>query len=198
MAGIFGALAASKANFAAGGMSSLDPQMSDNARIALGLPSESLPQADFGIQSASKCVGDYTRIPLGWRPSALMGQCGFKIQLNKFYSATSPCYPVQDISCLGAVEKKAWANICKTEFPCKPFSWPNLPKAYSAPPGLSTPKSIWGESSLLDTILRDMPALLGVSLVSCFLGRAMQSKDPPEATNSEASESERSSDKPIN
>ena len=179
---ILGSLASSSANFSAAGMNHLDPEISDSARMAIGLPSAALPHGDTGMQTVLKCAGDYSKMPYGWRPAPFMGHCGFKIQLNKFYSATSPCYPIQDISCMGAVEKKAWANMCKTEFPCKPMAWPK-------PARLDRPTE-HAESSWFDVLVDDLPALLGVSLAGCLSGAAMVSSKKSHKSDNKLPEDE--------
>jgi hypothetical protein len=142
-------------------------------QITPGVPLNNVSYAIPDTQSVSKCPGDYNQIPYGWRPSPFMGKCGYKIQLNKFYSADSPCYPVQDLSCMGPDQKKAWAFMCKTEFPCKPFTVPSYPKPYLAPPAWLKPRSSSSQTQLgMDGILQVisdtiLPAL-GVT-AACFL-----------------------------
>lgn len=174
MSNLLGSLAAAGGNFFSSGMNYMDPHMSENTRIALGLQSNALPQSNTDLQSVSKCLGDYSKMPYGWRPSPFMGQCGFKIELNKFYSASSPCYPIQDISCMGAVQKKAWANMCSTEFPCKPPVWPKLPNASGSES--STNQGDNFIESFIATFMKQVPLVIGVSLTACGLGGVLSYK----------------------
>jgi hypothetical protein len=147
------------------------------------------------MQGVSKCPGDYNQIPYGWRPSAFMGKCGYKIQLDKFYSADSPCFPVQDLSCMGPDQKKAWAFMCKTEFPCKPLAPYTFPKPYRSPPewlrSSTNSRTNIGDDVLKvisDTIL---PAL-GVT-AGCFLfasALASRESDQDSETESDTQSSE--------
>ena len=132
-----------------------------NANLSSPLP-ESLSSRDPDLQTVTQCYGDYNRIPYGWRQSPFMGQCGYKIQLNDFYSASSPCYPVQDISCLGANEKKAWAHICSAEFPCKHIGSHPSPGTYRVPPDSHI-------VSLNDIFYEGLPVILGSVLGACLL-----------------------------
>jgi len=124
-------------------------------------PSIPVPPTSSMVQGIQKCIGDYDKLPLGWREAPFMGKCGFKIQHKHFYSADTPCYPIQDISCLGPMQKKAWANICATEFPCRPPKAP-LPQLLSHP----TPHdSYW--DLIVATINEHLAYIVGVSVVSC-------------------------------
>jgi hypothetical protein len=120
MADFAGAIMASHANFTSGGVGAMEPGILASPTGALPpilLHTQESPAAD--IQEIQKCPADYDQIPHGWRPSPFMGTCGYKIQAKKFYSADTPCYPIQDLSCMGPTQKRVWANICATEFPCK-------------------------------------------------------------------------------
>jgi hypothetical protein len=109
----------SHADFSAADISTLDPPKL-TPKDALMISEQVQPHQSTMVQGVQKCVGDYDKLPLGWRNSAFMGKCGFKIQHKNFYSADTPCFPIQDISCMGPLQKKAWANVCGTEFPCQP------------------------------------------------------------------------------
>ena len=147
-------------------------------------------------QAILKCPGDYNQIPYGWRPSPFMGKCGYKIQLDKFYSANSPCFPIQDLSCMGPAQKKAWGNICKTEFPCKPIALPTYPKPYQAPPQwFAGPRSGTGTRSTIELLAElvsgtILPAL-GVSAACFVFSSYLASKDDDDSkTDSDSDDSQ--------
>lgn len=160
-------LAETQKNFASSGAAAVDPNQAllQHARDQDSLARQNITQGLF------QCPGDYNRIPYGWRMSPFMGKCGFKIQMKDFYSPDSPCYPIQDLSCMGPVQKKAWANVCKTEFPCKPYTPPPFPKPYRAPPSFFRTPTRSGPSSfdvIINAVLENIWAALGVSLASCI------------------------------
>lgn len=162
------ALANAQKNFSKAGIEALDPDFQAKT-IAVH---EHLHANDI-VAPMQKCEGDFFKMPFGWRQSAFMGECGPKIQMKDVYSADSPCYPVQDISCMGAVQKQAWARICKTDFPCKPPTEPELPKPYKAPPGLFGPKTtpvgdFW--YAALKIASENSTALFGTCMGACILG----------------------------
>jgi hypothetical protein len=150
-------------NFASAGLSSVDPQQPFAEKASLN--------NDFlshDSQEVLKCPGDYTRTPLGWRISPFMGKCGFKIQLHKFYAPDSPCYPIQDISCMGAAQKKAWASICKAEFPCKPFSYPPAARIASSATGSRVEHESSSISEFLSALTDHLWIFIGASAASCI------------------------------
>ena len=160
-------LAETQKNFTSSGAAAADP---NQAALQHARDLDSLARQQ-NTQGFLQCPGDYNKIPYGWRISPFMGKCGFKIQMKDFYSPDSPCYPIQDLSCMGPIQKKAWANICKTEFPCKPYTPPPFPKPYRAPPGFFKSHAPPGPSSfdlLMNAIVENIWAALGVSLASCI------------------------------
>lgn len=143
--------------------------------------------AALDLQTVTKCHGDYNRIPYGWTLSPFMGKCGFKIQLKNFFSASSPCYPIQDISCLGPTEKKAWSHICATEFPCKRFSVkPVFPDVDKPSQGIPDPKSIsTGSFEMINRLLHEyLPVLIGTSFAACLLSAYASSEDDSSESSS--------------
>jgi hypothetical protein len=174
-------LAAVQKNFGQADISSM------GATVPIVHPTLVSPPSNSGTdpeQSVLNCNADYERIPYGWRPSALMGQCGFKIQAKEFYSPSSPCYPVQDLSCMGPVQKRAWAEICKTEFPCKPPELPKSVPSYQAPPGMFKQNRLesptWEKG--LQIAIQNAGLVLGTFGLSCILATCVGSrrnKDDP-------------------
>ena len=132
---------------------------------------------DPDLQKVTQCYGDYNRIPYGWRLSPFMGKCGFKLQLKDFFSGSSPCYPIQDISCLGASEKKAWSHICATEFPCKAPVIPTLPSAYKAPPGLFPKPIVSAWDIFYRAIYDNLFLITGAGLGACFFIASSKADD---------------------
>jgi hypothetical protein len=177
------ALADAGNNLQDAGISSMDPQAASNDRmqdfqLKNGIPTYIPP---VGFQGTQKCFADYNKLPYGWRPSPFMGQCGSKIQLNKFYEGDTPCYPVQDISCMGPREKQAWANMCSTEFPCGPP--PTRPG--SAGELASPPAPLDLLSSFMTTLRNYWAVVAGLGLVGCFIGGG---KGPSKADSDDQSE----------
>lgn len=174
MADFAAALSDANMDFSDASISSLDPQAAANDRsqnmaLASGVPL--VTPNITGFQGAQKCLADYNQLPYGWRPSPFMGECGFKIQLKKFYEGDSPCYPVQDLSCMGPREKQAWANICATEFPC------GSPPAgfFKAQPGEPTPRHLPHTDLLaafVNTVYEYAPIIVGISALSCCFVRS--------------------------
>ena len=143
----------------------MDPTLSSQNT---GLSQESTTSAPTNApewQSIQKCHADYNQIPHGWRQSAFMGKCGYKIQARKFYSADTPCYPIQDISCMGTTQKRVWANICATEFPCKSPE-PETAKFSSLPVEPSWLTRFINDASRI--VNSNVLLLLGVTLGSCL------------------------------
>ena len=176
-------LAAAQQNFQAAGPAAMDPTQTVAQQIEL--EDKLASRMDEG-QAVMQCHGDYNKIPYGWRQSPFMGKCGFKIQLNNFYSADSPCYPIQDISCMGPVAKKAWARMCKTEFPCKPPVPPTFPKPYRAPPGLFAKNHVTGPSTLelvLKVFNESIFPVLGVVAGCCLIASLASKNDDPEKSD---------------
>ncbi len=193
------ALADANNNFSNASISALDPQAAANDRLqnmalASGVPllSPNVP----GFQTVQKCFANYNQIPYGWRPSAFMGECGFKIQLKKFYEADSPCYPVQDISCMGPKEKQAWASICATEFPCGPPP-PSLFKfgQPQAIPGNVGKANIF--AAFTTAISDNISIMVGMLAFSCCLVRAStKGGTTSESAHSDAEDSDSDTSKP--
>lgn len=155
-----GAILASHANYAAGGVSIMNPPQSSQNPDDVGHFQHSnigLPTSAPEWQSIQKCHADYNQIPYGWRQSAFMGKCGYKIQARKFYAADTPCYPIQDLSCMGPTERRVWANICATEFPCKAPE-PEIAKSVPLPP----------EASWLTRFMRDASTIVDTNLLLLF------------------------------
>lgn len=176
-------LAAAQQNFQAAGPAAMDPTQTVVQQIEL--EDKLASQMDEG-QAVMQCPGDNNKMPYGWRPSPFMGKCGFKIQLNNFYSAVSPCYPIQDISCMGPVAKKAWASMCKTEFPCKPPARPIFPKPYRAPPGLFAKKHVAGPSTfelVLKVLNENIFPVLGVAAGCCLIASLVSKNDDPKSSD---------------
>lgn len=182
-------LAAVQQNFAQADISSMGATSSDELRLAPHNTEES-------VQSILQCRGNYDQIPYGWRQSPIMGQCGFKIQAKDFYSPSTPCYPVQDLSCMGPVQKKAWADICKTEFPCKVPEPPKNPPTYQAPRDMfqasGAPKSMWED--FIRIVAENAALISGTALLSCLFTSAVGSsksddRDSPETEHDESLDS---------
>jgi hypothetical protein len=155
-------------NFIAAGPAAADPTQ---LLVQQAKFEEKLAQMDTG-QEVMKCHGDYNKMPYGWRPSPFIGKCGFKIQMKNFYTADSPCYPIQDLSCMGPLQKKVWARMCKTEFPCKPLPPPVYPRPYRAPPGLFGKAAASGHSTweLVFKIFNDnILPIIGITAGCCLL-----------------------------
>ena len=165
------------ADFAAADISTLDPP-STTPEAALMAVSNQPPQHDQPVmQGIQKCIGDYDKLPLGWRESPFMGKCGFKVQHKNFYSADTPCYPIQDISCMGPAQKRAWAHICATEFPCRPPTVP--PPSYTPTVKLENQTTISGTLSHVLKVGDEYIAyILGVSAASCLAVGLIASKRP--------------------
>jgi hypothetical protein len=178
-------LAATQQNFAAAGPSALDPTQ---ALVKQALQEQKISMQLDDAQPVLKCRPDFNKVPYQWRPSPFMGKCGYKIQLNKFYSADSPCFPVQDLSCAGPAEKAAWARICRTEFPCKPDPPPHFPKPYRAPPGMYARKP---GPSILEALLRSLHEnvfpVLGLTTICCLLPAFIE-QEPNESEPSETAD----------
>jgi len=184
MADFAGSILSSHANYASGGVGAIDPvQFSSTPSPMTSTEGSSSGEQSnaFDWQSIQKCKADYDQIPHGWRPSAFMGKCGYKIQAKKFYSADTPCYPIQDLSCMGPVQKRVWANICATEFPCKAPE-PETIKFFPAPTEPS-----WFSRFMSDVgnvFHSHMLVLCGVTLGSCLTvsmigSRSSESKKVP-------------------
>jgi hypothetical protein len=160
-----------KADFGQAGVASMDINNSNEHYAQPAAPD---------LQTVTKCYGDYNRIPYGWTESPFMGKCGFKIQLKNFFSASSPCYPIQDISCLGPTEKKAWSQICATEFPCKPVSVkPVLLDVDKQSEGIPNHKSLsTGPFEMINRILHEyLPLFIGTSFAACLLAAYASTED---------------------
>ena len=181
------ALAASHANFAAADVSAISPPPVGPEPV--DTPAD-VPNLD--VQAATGCAGDYNQMPYGWRQAPFMGQCGFKIQMKNFYSPSSPCYPVQDLSCMGPAQKQAWARMCSTEFPCKAPPLPVYPKPYLAPPGLFQ-KPAHHQASAWESFMQvandSLPIIAAAGLGSCLLFSITKSNKSSDS-DSEGSDSE--------
>ncbi|KAF4679999.1 hypothetical protein FOZ62_007712, partial [Perkinsus olseni] len=53
-----------------------------------------------------KCIPNYDMCPIGWHRSVYMGECGFKCEADDPYEGGGPCFPVQDLSCMGYKQKE--------------------------------------------------------------------------------------------
>ena len=169
----------SQSNFIAGGLQGMDPTIGTPI-----LPNDASTNwtPSGRLQEGIPCLGDYSKLPIGWRQSAFVGQCGYKIQMSRLYSPDSPCYPIQDISCMGAAEKQAWAQTCKAIFPCKPPSYSRV--GSSASTHLTTPQSTSAWKSVFSLIHDHMVLILGASLASCLFVGVTSNQSKPEENNS--------------
>lgn len=185
MPDVHGALASSQQNFIAGGIQGMDPRIGNPLyQMSTDPAGTDSSGHNLGNQEGLSCPADYSKIPYGWRKSAFMGQCGFKLQMRDLYSPSTPCYPIQDLSCMGAVQKKAWAETCKAIFPCRAPPVYAEPQPYRAPPrmwmphGQSTSLSF---SDLMKSVYDYLPIALGGSLAAClFLNRTPKETEEDE------------------
>lgn len=166
-----GAVLAANANYTSGGAGAMNPTTGTLPPPTISPPAPS--PGDF--QQIQKCPADYNQIPHGWRQSPFMGNCGYKIQAKNFYSADTPCYPIQDLSCMGPTQKRVWAGICATEFPCKPLEpvKPSVVRPHDEPSAFAR---LLGD--ILAVISTNGFLLLGVTLGSC-LSVTMRQDEPP-------------------
>ena len=185
-----GAILASHANYTSGSIGVMDP-LSSSPR-AEDVVSQSVIQEPHtvsnDIQTIQKCPADYNKIPHGWRPSPFMGRCGFKIQAKNFYSADTPCYSIQDLSCMGPLQKRVWASICATEFPCKPLD-PEKSlylRMHDDPSWISR-----FTKTVVETVNTHTALLIGATLGSCLTVGIVNSRRSP--TTSQAVPAEKGS-----